>query len=170
MSEKQNPVIHEQFDKKFTVMFLIAAAAMLACAVLLYVCGDSLYTGTLLTVFRVWAYAASVVCLVVLIRCLICKVHIDEIGVDVHNPLTGHMDYRWSEIRTAAVVKLHVGAGQPSPVIILSHLQPEDVLTRRALIQGKGLSRHDQVRIMYTQARREAVEHYLHMTLPEIDI
>ena len=170
MSEKQSPIIHEPFYKKFPLVFLIAAVAMLACSALLYFIGDSLYRGTVLTVFRVWTYTASVICLVILVRCLICKVHIDETGVDVNNPFTGHMDYRWSEIRTAAVVKLHIGTAKPSPVIILSNLQPEEVLTRKALIHGKGLSRHVQVRIMYTKARREAVEHYLRMTLPDIDV
>lgn len=170
MSEKKNPVIHEQFGKRLTLTFLLATVFTVACAVCLYVYGDALYRGTLLTVLQVWADAASIACLVVLVRCLLCKVRIDETGVDVNNPLTGRMDYRWDEVRTAAVVKLHIGTAKPSPVIILSRLQPEDVLTRKALIHGKGLSRHDQVRIMYTKARREAVEHYLHMKLPDISV
>lgn len=170
MSEKKNPVINELFDKKFPMMFLLATVFTSACAIYLHGYGGSLYRGTLLTVLQVWADVASIACLVVLVRCLLCKVRIDENGVDVNNPLTGRMDYRWDEVRTAAVVKLHIGTAKPSPVIILSNLQPEEVLTRKALIHGKGLSRHDQVRIMYTKARRDAVEHYLHMTLPDIDI
>lgn len=170
MSEKKNTVINEMFDVKFTLMFAVVTVVMLFCAVYLHGYSGSSLQGAVLTVARCWAYIMCVASPVMLVRCLLCRVRIDENGVDVSNPFTGRMDFRWNELHTAAVVKIGMGGTRSQPVIILSSLDPAQVLTRNALVNGKGLSRREHVRIMYSKARREAVEHYLRMTLPEIDI
>ena len=162
MSE-QKPRLEEKYGKSFTkTMALGMGWLILSTGIIMRMGEDSLSAPVMKTVVIVSLIAAGVSA-VLLVRSLLCKVRLDETGVEVNNPLLGSSDFRWEELHTAAIVVFTVQK-QSMQVILLSTRPPEEVLTPVAM-RGRA-SKHEQVRIPYTEKRREIVEHYLHMELP----
>lgn len=158
-------------ERPYTRLALLTAGVM---AFLLFsmtfvtLFGGASYGPGVLTAGKVLGGVGVLTCVVILVRCLICRVRMDEQGVDVDNVFAGSTCFGWGDLRTAAVVYLTINGQQSGPLIILSNREPKDVLTRRALIDGKGLTRHEHMRIPHSAARQQAVEYYLRMKLPEI--
>lgn len=169
MSEPRKPVIDEIYDRKFPLVMLAGMALIAICGVIIACNWTALdRTGRLLgPIACILGGGGS---LVLLIRFLISRVRIDENGADVDNPLNGNAMLRWEEIHTAAIVRFSHGGTRSAPLIVLATPGPETVLTVSALMNGKGLSRHEHVRIPFTAARCAAIEHYLGMKLPEYDL
>lgn len=164
MSEQKNqPWLEERYGKSFTQTMALGMGWLILCTgVIMRMGTDRLSTPVMQSVVIMSLIAAGV-CAVLLVRSLLCKVRLDENGVEVNNPMGGSSDFRWEELKTAAVVVFTSGK-QSTRVILLSTCPPEAVLTRAAL-RGRA-SKHEQVRIPYTEKRREIIEHYLHMELP----
>jgi hypothetical protein len=170
MSEQKNPVIHEQYDGAFTLTSTVGSVLTAVSAVLLTNHDAPPPGDMVVTIFRWLSIGLCAIFPALTVRLLLCKVRVDENGVSVDYPLTGTTAFDWPTIRTAAVVRVGVGYGNGQKLIILSSKDPEQVLTRKALLMGKGLSAREHVRITHSRARQAAVEHYLRMTLPEIDV
>lgn len=168
MSETNvNPRIDELYSKKFIGLLCIGLAILASCGVVVLVLGATSFGESTLYIFKIFLAISAAVYLVVLIRCLTCRICIDETGVEVNSPLGGHARFRWEEIRTAAVVRITIGTQLTDPLILLSVREPEETLTNRALTSRHGLKKHEHIRIIDSRKRRACVEHYLRMTLPE---
>lgn len=90
---------------------------------------------------------------------------VDEAGIRTRSLLGKIRALEWPGIRTAAVVRL--SANEMHHWIVLStDPDPARVLTRKR--QTRKAKAGEELRIPYGEKRREAVEHYLNMTLPEI--
>lgn len=163
----QTHVINEHFDRKFplTLFFSTAMAAAMAAYLWLYegISPPDPLTG----VMRWLAVGACAFLAATAVYSLWLRVSVDETGVSVHQLLGGSTFLGWKDIRTAAAVHLSTGFGEQS-FIILSSKEPEQVLTRPALLWHKGLRLQEHVRIPYSTVRRAAVEHHLRMRLPDI--
>ena len=171
MSEqKNNPCLEERYTQRVTkLMVEMLLYFGLVCCIYLFL-GPMYISESMMKLAGLLLTASLFVALVILIRSLLCKIRMDENGVDVDNPLGGHTYLRWDEINTAAVVVLTVKGQKTQPLIVLAAPTPEEVLTFAALALGKGLSKHEHVRIPDSPKRREVIEHYLHMTLPDITL
>ena len=162
MSE-QKPRLEEKYGKSFTKTMALGMGCFILCTgIIMRMGADSLSAPVMKSVVIVSLIAAGISA-VLLVRSLLCKVRLDETGVEVNNPLLGSSDFRWAELNTAAIV-VFTFEKQSEQVILLSTRPPEEVLTPSA-VRGRA-SKHEQVRIPYTEKRREIVEHYLHMELP----
>lgn len=160
----ESGVLREPYDRRFTLM-------MAACLILWAVMTAGIVTlgsAALPPQSRglVWAMIAigGATTLALLVSCSLAKVCLDADGADVRNPLLGRTILRWSEIGTAAVVRIAIGAKEQPPMIILSTRAPEEVLTRRALVT-KGLPRVEVIRMPWTASRQRFIEERLGMTL-----
>ena len=93
---------------------------------------------------------------------------VDDQGVMMTHIVTASHTLDWKQIRTAAIVRL---SNDPRYhwIVLSTNPQPAEVIVRKRLM-WKNPVRGEEVRIPYTDKRREAVEHYLHMTLPEIQL
>ena len=166
MSDKKNPTLHEQMDVKFLFLLLGAFAFIVACGAYLLFFSPRTASITYLPVLRIAFPICVSMLLLAIIRLLFCRVHIDETGVTTDRLPLGQTSLRWEEIATAAIVHLRIGQNS-EPIIVLATLPPEQVLTRKALLGMPGLSVSEHVRLTHSKARAAAVQHYLHMTLPE---
>ena len=94
------------------------------------------------------------------------RIRMDEKRVWTHIPMQKDRSLDWQQVRTAAIVKL---SNDPRYhwIVLSTNPHPAEVIVRKRLI-WKGPGRGEEGRIPYTGKRREAVEHYLNMTLPEI--
>ena len=169
MSEQKHPVIHELFDRKFLLMLLGAFAIIALGGGYLLFLSPNMADATYLPALRIAFPACMAMLLLAILRVAFCRVHIDESGVTADRLPLGQTSLRWEEIRTAAIVHLHVGQNS-DPIIVLSTLPPEQVLSRKALLGLPGLSPEEHVRVFYSSSRAAAVQHYLHMTLPEYSL
>ena len=134
----------------------------------LLILGPARVGGSVMKLVRPLMIASLPLTLVILLRCLICKLRMDENGVEAHPPLGSSAYLRWEEIHTAAIVVLTVNGAASDPMILLATPEPQEVLTRDALLHSRNLAKHEQIRIPDSPKRREIVEHYLHMELPVI--
>lgn len=166
MPDQKNPVIHELMDLKFLFLLLGAFVFIVAGGSYLLFLSPQMANATYLPVLRIAFPICAAMLLVVILRLLFCRVHIDETGVTADRLPLGQSSLRWEEIATAAIVHLSVGTNS-EPIIVLATLPPEQVLTRKALLGLHGPGVHEHVRIPFSKARAAAVQHYLHMTLPE---
>lgn len=164
-----NPRIDERYNKKFLLLLLVLAAMLAVCAAAIVPAWDHFGQDMRTVVLVIFALSGTTT-LALIVRLLLCRLRIDENGADVDNPFSGNTVLAWGDVRTAAIVRLRVSGTTADPIIILSTREPADVLTARALLHGKGLTRHEHVRIPCTPARLAAVEHYLHKSLPEYTI
>ena len=166
MSEQKNqPRLEERYGKSFTRTMALGMGWMILCTGIIVRMGADTFSASVMQGAKIVSLIAAGICAVLLVRSLLCKVRLDENGVEVNNPLLGRSDFRWEELNTAAIVVFTYGK-QSERVILLSTRPPEEVLTPAAM-RGRA-SKHEQVRIPYTEKRREIVEHYLHMALPTI--
>lgn len=164
MSE-QKPRLEERFSTSGVKTMALGMGWLILCTGIILRMGTGTYSDTILAVVKVVSIVGVVIAGLLLVRSLLAKIRLDENGVEVNNPLAGSSDFRWDELNTAAIVVFAVQK-ESMQVILLSTCQPEDVLNRAAL--KRSASRHEQMRIPYTEKRREIVEHYLHMELPTI--
>ena len=162
---EQKPRLEESYGKSFTKTMALCLGWMILCTGLILRLGTDTFSASVLRGATIICAAGLSVAALLLVRGLFCRVRIDETGVEVDNPLLGRSDFRWAELRTAAVVVFTWGK-QSERVILLATRPPEEVLTPAAL-RGRA-DKQEQVRIPYTDKRRQIVEHYLHMKLPEI--
>ena len=123
----------------------------------------------LLDAFLIFFKFSCITYLAIILRLLFCRVRIDETGADVDH-LLGSNALNWGDIRTAALVRLVISGQKSDAFIILSTREPQEVLTHQALTTRKVLSPSEVIRIPLSYDRRRAVEHYLHMTLPEFTL
>lgn len=164
MSEqKSQPRLEERYGKSFTKTMALGMGWLILCTGVILRMGADTLSAPVMQVVKVLMLIGIGVCGALLVRSLLSKIRLDETGVEVNNPLLGRSDFRWEELHTAAIVVFAYGK-QSERVILLSTRPPEEVLTSAAL--KRSASRHEQVRIPYTEKRREIVEHYLHMELP----
>lgn len=166
MSEKKKPVIHEILDLKLLFLLLGAFVFIVAGGAYLLFLSPRMANMTYLPLLRIAFPICAAMLLAALIRLLCCRVHIDESGVTTGRLPFGQTSLRWEEITTAAIVHLRVGKDS-EPIIVLATLPPEQVISRKALLGLHGPSADEHVRIPHTKARAAAVQHYLHMYLPE---
>ena len=164
MSE-QKPRLEERFSTASIKTMALALGWLILCTGIVLRMGTGTYSDTVLMVVKVVSIVGVGLAEMLLVSSLLAKIHLDENGVEEKNPLDGSSDFRWEELNTAAIVVFTVQK-QSMQVILLSTRQPEEVLTSAAL--KRSASRHEQVRIPYTEKRREIVEYYLHMELPVI--
>ena len=162
MSE-QKPRLEEKYGKSFTKTMALGMGWLILSTGIIMRMGEDSLSAPVMKIVVIVSLIAAGVSAVLLVRSLLCKVRLDETGVEVNNPLLGSSDFRWEELHTAAIVVFTVQK-QSMQVILLSTRPPEEVLTPAAM-RGRA-SKHEQVRIPYTEKRREIVEHYLHMELP----
>lgn len=166
MSEQNPPRIDELCNRKLLLLIIVSLVFVAACGIAIGYVWHNLDATTHTVILIAFAMSA-VTSLVLLVRLALCRLRIDESGVDVDNLLFSSTQLAWSDIRTAAIVHLSFGNQKADPLILLATLAPEAVISRRALTTSRGLAKDEHVRIPLTPARRAAVEHYLHMTLPE---
>jgi len=164
MSE-QKPRLEERFSTSGVKTMALAMGWLILCTGIGLRMGSGTYSDDVLAVVKVVSVVGVVITGLLLVSSLLGRICLDENGVEVKNPLAGNSNFRWDELNTAAIVVFTVQK-QSMQVILLSTCQPEEVLTSAAL--KRHASRHEQVRIPYTEKRREIVEHYLHMELPVI--
>lgn len=169
MPDNKNPVIHELMDVKFLFLLLGAFVFIVAGGSYLLFLSPQMANAAYLPVLRIAFPICAAMLLVVILRLLFCRVHIDETGVTADRLPLGQSSLRWEEIATAAIVHIHVGTNSEA-IIVLATLPPEQVLTRKALLGTPGLSPDEHVRLTHSKSRAAAVQHYLHMTLPEYRI
>ena len=169
MSEHNPPRIDELYNRKFMLLMAAMLVMLAGCAVIISNVWHNL-DSTTHTVALIAFAMSGVTTLGMLVRLAFCRVRIDEGGTEADNPLSGGNHLAWSDIRTAAIVRITVGNQTADPLILLSSREPEVALTHRALTTGKVLTKDEQLRIPLTPARRKAIEHYLGMTLPEYTI
>ena len=164
MPEKKDPVIHELMDVKFLFLLLGTFVFIVAGGSYLLFLSPRMANATYLPVLRIAFPVCAAMLLIVILRLLFCRVHVDGTGVTADRLPFGQSSLRWEEITTAAIVHLHVGTNSEA---VLATLPPEQVLTRKALLGMHGLSPDEHIRLMHSKSRVAAVQHYLHMTLPE---
>ena len=164
MSE-QKPRLEERFSTASIKTMALALGWLILCTGIVLRMGTGTYSDTVLMVVKVASIVGVGLAGMLLVSSLLAKIRLDENGVEVKNPLAGSSDFRWEELNTAAIVVFTVQK-QSMQVILLATRQPEEVLTSAAL--RRSASSHEQVRIPYSEKRREIVEHYLHMELPTI--
>ena len=162
MSE-QKPRLEEKYGKSFTKTMALGMGWLILSTGIIMRMGEDSLSAPVMKIVVIVSLIAAGISAVLLVRSLLCNVWLDETGVEVNNPLLGSSDFRWEELHTAAIVVFTVQK-QSMQVILLSTRPPEEVLTPAAM-RGRA-SKHEQVRIPYTEKRREIVEHYLHMELP----
>ena len=162
MSE-QKPRLEEKYGKSFTKTMALGMGWLILSTGIIMRMGEDSLSAPVMKIVVIVSLIAAGISAVLLVRSLLCKVRLDETGVEVNNPLLGSSDFRWAELNTAAIV-VFTFEKQSEQVILLSTRPPEEVLTPSA-VRGRA-SKHEQVRIPYTEKRREIVEHYLHMELP----
>lgn len=167
MSEQNHPRLEERYSASFTRTMAMSLLWMVACAVIILVLGAENLAGEVMGGAKVVIIIGVAAALTLLVRSLVCKVRLDEGGVEVDNPLLGRSAFRWEELHTAAIVDFAVQK-QNAKAILLSTREPQEVLTPAAF--QRRADKREQVRIPYTEKRREIVEHYLRMTLPEISL
>ena len=162
----RNPRIDEISNPQFIRLLLMGLAFQCLCSVVIGLSWDTL-SATLQTLVPVALGAGLVGYLAVLLRLLFCRVRIDENGVHANGLTSGYRTLRWTDIRTAAIFRLMQDGKPGNAVILLTTRPPEESLTREALTTSKVLAPHEHLRIPLGYDRRKAIEHYLHMTLPE---
>nr|MBR4281210.1 PH domain-containing protein [Clostridia bacterium] len=169
MENNASPRLNQLYYPKFLAMMLLVLATTAAASVYFSLnWGEMEPSGQ--TLLMVVYGGGGLLSLVLTIRLLICRVRIDENGVDVDNPFSGNTMLNWGDIRTAAIVRIRVSGRTSDPMIILATREPEIVLTKHGVSSGKVIGKHEHVRIPLNPARRATIEHYLHMTLPEYTI
>lgn len=157
--------VNELAHVKLLLLLLFSVGLLAVCTIPISVMWHSL-DDTVHTLFIVLFSISVITSLAGIVRLLFCRVRLDENGADADD-LFGNTVLNWSDIRTAAIVRLVVGSQKSDGFIVLSTREPQEVLTHRALTTRKVLSRDEVVRIPLNARRRAAVEHYLRMTLPE---
>ena len=169
MSNIPSPRLNELYQPKFLFLMLIMVATTVVGMVYFGLNWGLMESGAQILLMVVYGIG-GLLSLVLTIRLMVCRVRIDEHGVDVDNPFSGNTLLSWESIRTAAIVRIQVSGRTADPLIILATREPEVVLTKHGLSSSKVIGKHEHVRIPCNHARREAIEHYLHMTLPEFTI
>lgn len=167
MPEKNAPVLQEMYNKRLTLVTGGMVGMYVAFAVIVCVMGPNTFGERAMQVLPIVLAVGGLVTLVTFIRCLRCKISLDEVGAEVGNPFGRGSSLRWDELHTAALVRYGLPNGEAVPVILLSTLEPEAVLTRAAYEHPQ---KHTQVRIPWTATRQRVVEHHLRMTLPEVQL
>lgn len=162
----QNPHINEISNPRFIRLLLMGLALLALTCIPIALRWDTL-DATLQTLAPIILGTGLVTYLAVLLRLLFCRVRIDENGASSNSLSAGYHTLRWADVRTAAIFRLMHDGKPGSAMILLTTRPPEESLTRKALTTGKILAAHEQLRIPLSYDRRKAVEHYLHMTLPE---
>lgn len=166
MSEQnKKPRLEERFSTTAVKTMALGLGWLILCTGIILRMGTGTFSDTILMVVKGASIVGVGIAGMLLVSSLLARIRLDENGVEVNNPLAGSSDFRWEELNTAAIVVFTVQK-QSMQVILLSTCQPEEVLTRAAF--ERRASKHEQVRIPYTEKRREIVEHYLHMELPII--
>lgn len=115
--------------------------------------------------------AVLVVCvgalLLLLWFCNRARLVMDEQGVLTRSVLGKVSLLDWTQLRTAAIIKL--GGNEMYHWIVLSVNEPAEVISRKRMV-WKNPKRDQELRIPFTPKRRATVEHYLGKVLPEIKL
>ena len=157
LEEPQNPWVKS--------MVLGGIVAVAACSLGAMIGADDLSWESFGMVLVVVA-VTSVLLLLLLWFVNRARLVLDDQGVLMKHIIAAPHTLDWKQVRTAAIVKL---SNDPRYhwIVLSTNPHPAEVIVRKRLI-WKGPVRGEEVRIPYTGKRREAVEHYLNMTLPEI--
>lgn len=162
MTDQRKPQINELTDKSFILLVAGMLAFFIISGVIIFPSVSTLKETCMTVALFLLPYS-----LALLLRLLFMRLRIDESGVEMDNLLSRSTCLRWEEIRTAAVVHLNIAGEKSRPLIILSPLAPQEVLTRKAQLGPGSLKAAECLRIPHTGAREAAVQHYLGMYLAE---
>ncbi len=148
------------------VCWVVGIAVVVINLLQVWQAGEALDGELLLILGTIWAFYA--VCMWGLLALVNrSRFKVDGEGVGIH-PLWGkRVTLRWQDVRTAAIVQMS-GRGDMH-WITLSPKQPEEVLLKKRFHWTSG-KKDGEVRVVYTEKRREAIEHWLDRELPEFGL
>ncbi len=101
--------------------------------------------------------AITFVPIAIILVMLKARLRIDESGVTVQIPFRRDLVLPWGQIRTVAHVQLQANRYH---TLVLSPLEPQDALKRSRFVLHSG-RKDSEIRLVYTEARRLAIEHWL---------
>ena len=114
METNANPRLNQLYYPKFLFLMLLLLAITAAVSVYFSLNWGEMEPGVQTLLMVVYG-GGGLLSLVLTIRLLISRVRIDENGVDVDNPFSGNTLLNWSDIRTAAIVRIRVSGRTAVP-------------------------------------------------------